>query len=772
MKNLFVPVVFVSALFLSSLIMFVMEPMVAKILLPGLGGAAGVWTACVLYYQVLLLCGYLYAHLVSDRLKRRNQLIVHAFVLLIPFLFLPVRAPFIEPSVDHPVFFLILALSIMVGAVFFAISTTAPLLQKWYSTSAAPGNADPYFLYAASNAGGLIGLIAYPFFLESAFSLQQQTWIFSVSYILLVALISLCALMGGKQAIEKEVLTRLETAEEGLPIGRELRWIFLAFLPSSLFLGLTTYVTTELSGVPFFWVVPLFIYLLSFVIAFARPQKWLLTALGIGAPILLIVVLAFMAFQSLQGLTTGTPRLVTDAISLHLLALFIVSTACHGLLARDRPAPVHLTRYFLLVGTGGAFGSLFNTLLAPLVFHDWYEYPLVLVLCLLVLLPTNLASSRISKRLAPGILTLVLSGSWLLDALLKSNAPYLLQRFPELFVGLESGLLFLIPLLFCLMLPFSLLQRRVTVSIVSLCFFAHLSMLGSDVVLRTRNFYGCLSIEVMKAPAVCKFWHGATLHGMERLDPELRGLPGTYFHPTGPIGKLLISVYGKPAFITDQGKQVLEISESVDSAIEKKLEPYAVLGLGCGTLAAYASQGQTVVFYELDRSVIDVADNPFYFTYLFQARKRGVDLKLVEGDGRLQIGKAPYDFFKVIIVDAFNSDSIPTHLLTKEALEIYLRKLKADGLIAFQITNNYYDLKPVLARLARELDLRALFLTDFAGSGDFERYPTDWVVLTRKSTQVESLLEKGFQPLAETDGVELWTDDYCSVLKALIAPFS
>lgn len=783
--------VFVLALFLSSMLMFVLEPLVAKLILPRLGGAAAVWTACVLYYQVLLLAGYLYAHFLTVKLSLGKQLMVHGLVCCLPFLFLPLRLPFAEPQAEHPLIFLILALTAMIGAMFFAISTTAPLLQKWYSETGAPGSADPYFLYAASNAGGIIGLIAYPFFFEPRFSLMDQSGMVAWLYGSLAGLIGLLLLLvwsrrpcakrengtetsaagEGKETEFEEGLTSDESgvkAVEEPDLKRQLDWLALTFVPSSLFLGLTTFVTTELAAVPFFWMVPLLIYLLSFIIAFSRPGARLVGIFKIAAPLVVVAVLMFLAFQAMQAHITATPRLVTDAISLHLLALLLVCTACHSLLAQDRPEPEHLTEFYLIVGAGGALGSLFNTLIAPLIFNDWYEYPVALFLALLAVSGGAAGKRDLAGLRRPlGVFALVVIAGWLSYLILRAGGNDILVKAPEIYVGLVVLLLFGLPVGTCFALPFGLDSRRACLTVTGLIFVFQLSILSGDVVLRHRNFYGCLQVEVLRPPDVIRFWHGATLHGIESLDPSRRGRPVAYFHPLGPVGELMRAVYGTHPFEQEAGGQQLAGSPAPGR------EPYAVLGLGCGTLASYASPGQTAIFYELDNSVIDIAEDPFYFTYLYQARERGVDLKVVAGDGRLQLARAPYDYFKLIVLDAFSSDSIPTHLLTREAASMYLTKLKKDGALAFQITNNYYDLKPVLARLARELRLKALSRRDTTASEDLGRYPTEWVVLYRAgASSAEMLSGMGWEPLTETPGFELWTDDYCSVLKALIAPFS
>lgn len=698
--------------------MFVLEPFIAKMLLPLLGGSPNVWNTCVVFFQITLLCGYLYAHILTKNSKQNlpqlstgRQISIQLLVVWLPLLLLPLRAPQDPPTEGHPYLWLFFTLVCLVGGVFFAISTTAPLLQKWFATVGDSEGKDPYFLYAASNLGAMVGLIAYPFFLEPGFSLLEQSTIAAVLYVIFAGLITACAVLtyrhkappAAAEAVEqiqadepKEVEATSNTLEPGkLERSQIVRLLCLTFIPASLTLGLTTYVTSELSAIPLFWVAPLFIYLTSFVIAFSRPPKKVISVFRWIAPPAILAALAPIAWQMSAPTDINHAQLVTAGTSVHMLALFLVCCACHGTVAEQRPNPEHLTKYFLIISLGGVLGSSLNALVAPAIFDSWIEYPLVMIAAIAILIPPRIASV------------------WLAIAI----------------VGLWLSL-------------------------------NH----DESVVYRARNFFGCISVRVDRLENVSQFFHGVTEHGSESLDPEIRLKPISYFHPQGIIGGLLMQTFGLKEGSADGGRLL--------PAREMERAPYAVLGLGCGALSAYASKNQTMMYYEINPDVIEVAKDPFFFSYIFDAKQRQADVRIIAGDGRLAIQKAPYNYFKLIVMDAFSSDSIPTHLVTKEAVQMYLSKLRKDGLLIFHITNNYYDLKPVLWTLAQELGLHAVTKNDYTAAQMKNRYPTEWVVLSQDKELLQPLSEIGWKELLPGKKVRLWTDNYCSPQSVLIVPMS
>ncbi|MEZ4544638.1 MAG: fused MFS/spermidine synthase [Cyanobacteriota/Melainabacteria group bacterium] len=736
------------ALFLSATMMFVLEPFIAKKLLPDLGGSPNVWNTAVLFFQLILFIGYLYAHLLCTKVKQNLQKFVHLAVLALPLLATSFNLPLSEPTGASPIAWVFISLASMTGALFFALATTAPLLQRWFAQTRAQGSGDPYILYALSNAGSILGLLSYPLWIESHFSLFEQGNIIYWTYAgtaLLIALVSFAP------AQEESATIVLENTEDSqLSFSHYGRWLLYTSIPASLMLGLTTYVSTELSSLPFFWVVPLLIYLLSFVIAFAKPPAILMRLVNLAAPPLCLLVVYMIFKQVISVDTRGEGMPITEGISLHLVALLVTCLAFHMRLAADRPKANHLTRFYLMVSAGGMIGSSINTFLAPLIFDAWIEYPLVLALAVASL--TNLPDRFFSlpsykSKLPKAIWPVVTMTMLLLVISIKLPIVSSLEPHWRILLPLFSGLAVV------LAMAGNTTQLRAGLG-VALSFMVLLVYnLEPGTVYRARNFFGCLKISVDRQENLLQFFHGITIHGMESLDPELRGKPVSYFHPRGPIGELTSYLNSKNA--------------------PHPQDPVAVVGLGCGTLAAYGKAGQKMVFYEINRDVIDVAGDPLYFTYLYEAKKRGVNTEIIEGDGRLNLAKAPYNYYKLIILDAFNSDSIPTHLLTREALDLYLSKLKPEGVIAFQVTNNYYNLKPLIKALAKSRELPVLYRNDYDIAREKRRYPTEWVVMTRNQITLDKLSELGWKEIgAGKDKIRLWTDDYSNPIKLLITPFS
>lgn len=764
--------VYTITLFLASGLMFAVEPFIAKMLLPFFGGSPNVWNTCVVFFQLMLLAGYVYAHYVGTRLSLTKQLIIQAIVIWLPVVFLPIRIPSGISIGEQPVVSLLLFLSGLIGVFFFALCTTAPLLQKWYSQSGSIGSADPYFLYAASNAGGLLGLILYPFLFEPNFKTAELSTIVSNSYISYGVLVTACGLalfLRTRGRTVRHGAGSEANGGEAAPGSKQLaRWILFTMVPASLVLGLTSYITSELSAVPFFWVAPLFIYLTSFILAFLNLPAFVLSIAKAVTPLVALVVVMLTLSHTIAEASFGDP-LITTTVSLHLVSLFLICLTCHATVAAERPATSQLTQYYIAISVGGILGSCINTFVAPLVFKGWTEYPLMIMVAAIMLarLPAfreraESTTGSIKWFSIPVLVLMVSLASWTVyETVLaqKSEALSLGGQYvvKEAIYQVLSQVL--IPIAACLTLARSTIQFRAALAVVA-AIFLFTDRSNETIVYQGRNFFGSLSVVLNKNQNSCEFWHGNTIHGTESLDPAKRGMPTSYFYPTGPIGVIMRTLIGEPQSWN---------AESTETISEKQA-PIAVLGLGCGTTAAYAKRNQPVVYYEINPEVIEVASNPLYFTYLFQAKKRNVDLKIVQGDARLEIQKAPYDHYRMILVDAFSSDSIPMHLITKEAAEIYFKKLKHDGVLAFNISNQYYDLKPVLAALSNELKVPALVLSDPEDSFDDERYSTEWVVFSRSEEVLETLRKLGGLNLQAAKAVRLWTDDYCSPLTVLSVP--
>ncbi|MBX9695670.1 MAG: hypothetical protein K2Z81_25020, partial [Cyanobacteria bacterium] len=513
--------IFAMSIFLAASLSFVIEPLIGKIFLPLLGGSPNVWNTCVLFFQAVLLLGYIYAHILTTKVSPRRQLIVHLFIVWLPALTLPLAVPKGAPSNDHPIVWLLSALLSIVGSVFFAATATNPLLQKWYSTSNFILSKDPYFLFAASNAGSLLGLLCYPFLIEPSFTIAQQTNLVSTSYLVYAALITACILlvlkagMNAPQETDEPAANRGTSTETSKENTRQLetdkatgrleaqhygRWLLLTALPSSLMLGITTYITQELSPFPLLWIIPLSIYLLSFIIAFSRLPRWLIRLIAAVAPLFVLATLTLLTSDEalIQVSTAGST--VTDKISLHVLTLFVLCTACHGLLAIERPAPAYLTHFYLTISIGGLIGSSFNSLIAPTIFNAWIEYPLALCLAgialsawpdnpkLRTILRLKDYGPRTNKMMYILIPVFVAEGCFLADLL---KFCIFRDNYQKLDVGnFSTDFVFqlLIPIGICVLISRNTPQMRLGLAALAMCLLMRVSTRDPNVVSRARNF--------------------------------------------------------------------------------------------------------------------------------------------------------------------------------------------------------------------------------------------------------------------------------------------
>jgi hypothetical protein len=850
----------------SALLLFTLEPIVGKMVLPLFGGTPAVWNTCMVFYQAVLLAGYTYAHACSARLTRRWQAFLHLGVLLVPLLFLPlaVNTQLASDHAENPIPALLLLLATFAGLPLFAVCTSAPLLQKWFAESAHPLARDPYFLYGASNFGSMMALLAYPTLIEPHFRLQDQTMAWAVGYGLLVALNGGCALFllrsardaanrdmrqanadlmiqHEKNDREAENITPPSPSAVEVTWRRRLRWVLLALVPSSLMLGVTTYLTTDVAAIPLLWVLPLALYLLSFILVFSRiPLALQRLAVGVGLAGLLVLlaliligllppyfavrVVVWAASAALLGfalrrltsrqadvlhravvmvlplvvllllflmLSGNTPELfgssVVTSLILHLLTLFMVALACHGELACDRPPARNLTEYFLWMSIGGVLGGLFNGLVAPLAFNSIIEYPLVLAMSCLLMprprLPSNptvrgRADKWLDLALPVGIaaLTLGLQAGLLLPTVerkLEALASHFDRSTRDIYAMLAFGL----PALACC----AFLRRpiRFGLAVVALVLAGNFyDVLQPKVLFRGRSFFGVLAVRLGQEQdgdrqlAYHALDHGSTLHGRQFTDPDRRGEPLTYYHRTGPLGQVFA------AYNADGRRRI------------------GVVGLGTGTIAAYARPGQWLTFYEIDPLVRDLCFNDArYFSYVEDARQRGAYINLVLGDARLTLGRQrlnPTQKNGLLVIDAFSSDAIPVHLLTWEALrDVYLEQLAEHGLLLFHITNRYLDLRPVLANLAEKAGLVGFYQEDEDTSPPGKNHSV-WAVLSRQKEDLDRLRISGdahiernarsldakvlnreeqrgavprWRPLKPDPQVGLWTDDYVPLLR-------
>jgi hypothetical protein len=885
------PLFFALTLFLSAFLLFLVQPMIGKMILPKLGGTPAVWNTCMVFFQAALLAGYGYTHAVSTYLKTRTQLLVHSVLLCIPLLIL-LPGPFnvgnwIPPTEANPIPSVLLLLTVVVGLPFFVVATSAPLLQKWFASTGHAAGKDPYYLYGASNFGSMLALLAYPVLVEpnfvvhsAAFDLESQNWFWTAGYVVLVVMVAGCALMvalapqtitvptpepdplalpakvNPQTAVQKrKVLTTarhvtrtpLKTAPKRPPVKqapqrdprtaevtwfRRLRWIGLAAIPSSAMLGVTTYMSTDVAAIPLFWILPLTLYLLSFILVFMRwPVVWT------GTPHTVVVVAQpFVLIALLLLIFKGQNSPLWLPFTLNLLAFFSVAMVCHGELAKDRPTTKHLTEFFLWMSVGGMVGGMFNALLAPFIFVRPIEYQVILaVACLLrptissplPLFPGDMdVDTRSRQRYVIDALLGVALFVVALALVFGAHHVELQRKFYLFLHGANFddpraralaywGYLVItagVPLVLCL--TFSGRPLRFAIGVGGLLLaWAIFDDKDNQIVHRARSFFGPIQVRQDmveidgRSVKYRTLIHGGIDHGRQRFD-EHRQDPIAYFHPDTPIGNIfrtftVMHNYRAAASIVGLGTTPLG---PAFSALGER--PVGVVGLGSGTLAAYARPFQHYTFYEIDPEVKRLSLPPPgqepVFTYLLDAIKRGAKVDLIMGDGRLSLRKAPQSYYKALVLDAFSSDAIPVHILTRDAVREYLDRLAPDGVLIFNITNRYVNLAPVLADIADDLDLVCWQRSDAGGAQD--HYGTDWVIMARSTAALTrppfaqlgllaadqfdgfpgvvpwgalepalgrewSLLWHGLNPeewaLPAPAGRRVWTDDYSNLLSVL-----
>jgi SAM-dependent methyltransferase len=745
-----------------------MQPMVGKMILPLLGGTPAVWSTCMVFFQAALLGGYAYAHALTSRLRPARQVLVHVVALALPFAVLPlaVNPRLLRGGEVNPILDVLTLLSLSVGLPFLVVSATAPLLQRWFTHTGHPAARDPYFLYAASNLGSMLALLGYPTLVEPRLHLQGSSWLsqtalWSVGYGLLAVLTALCALTLWLTRAAEPAPAPAEAEAAPAPVeerprwARRLYWIVLAFVPSSLLLGVTTYITTDLAAVPLLWVLPLAIYLLTFILAFGRWPR-LLHHLVVALALPLTLVVIFLMVSAL-------PERIWVIVLWHFGLLFVLALACHGALALDRPGPRHLTEFYLLISVGGVLGGLFNALVAPLVFSSLIEYPLMMVLACVLLAATRSAALGLGGGARRALLAVAAAAALALvlyseSATLRVDLAFL-ERVLDLSAERVSDwldpaerlvnklLIYGPPLAVAWFLrrrPLHLGLALASVLLIS----GFVDARNSDQIRQSRSFFGVLRISRDRDPkGYTELRHGTTLHGRQSLEPSRRAEPLSYYQRKGPIGQLFAELDRRP------GSRHM-----------------AVVGLGTGTLAAYARPGDRVTFYEIDRLVRDVAFDPAYFTYATDARDRAVTLRLELGDARIRMEAVrhdrPEERYDVILVDAFSSDAIPVHLLTREALRLYFDLLGPRGILALHISNRYLRLEPVVAALAEEGHYARL-LQD-GGTDDIRgAVEASWAILARRTEDFGEMASDSRWTQTRLDpepAVSAWTDDFHNLL--------
>lgn len=719
--------VFAAGLFLGAFLLFCIEPMFVKMLLPLLGGSPAVWNTATVFFQAMLLCGYCYVHVTTRYLGMRRQAILHSVLLILSLATLPIAvATGWDPPVAHtPVFWLIGLLTISMGVPFFLLSATAPLLQSWFAQTDHTEARDPYFLYGASNLGSLLALLSYPAVIEPHLTLGQQSQIWAWGYGGLLALIVLCmTLVISSQflrADEPVASTDTDVTSSVNWAGR-LHWIALAFVPSSLLLGVTSYIVTDLFSAPLLWVIPLALYLVTFIVAFAR-RPWIKASwMARVLPYLFIPIAITFAWPSSTWLF----------LPLHLAAFFVASMICHGELARRRPAAGDLTGFYLCMSLGGVLGGLFNAIVAPLLFNSIYEYPIAIVLACLLVPKRDQAGhlSRIDWK------DLALPAALLAIMFVPMLAKETIGR-----VGVD---------LFCAfagIAVFSFSERpvRFALGILVLLISASASTLTGQTLTRERSFFGVHKVVSQQDGRVIALMHGTTFHGAEYTAPEHWRDTIMYYSPAGPIGQFFAALHG-----------------------HKELRNVAVTGLGAGSLACFRRPPETWTFFEIDPLVEKLARDTKYFHFLSECAPTS---RVVLGDARLSLKHIPNGTYDLIIMDAFSSDAIPVHLLTREALAIYTSKLADGGIILFHISNRHLALAPVLADLVTDagwVAKREQYMPpSMELAATLAQTPAEWVAIARRTEDLAFLGNPRWQPLVGGDTSNLWTDDYSNLFSVL-----
>ncbi len=673
-------------IFLSAFLLFAVQPMIGKIILPWFGGSAAVWSTCLLFFQAALLAGYLYAHRATRSLKPKHQATLHIALMAISLALLPILpSPTWKPSqAGDPSLRILLLLTATIGLPYLLLSTTSPLLQAWY-VAAKPG-AVPYRLFALSNFGSLLALLSYPVFVEPLFTTHGQAYGWSGIYVVFVLICAALAWRAMRAAPEPSPETIAAPLSPSPSWTIRILWTALAACASTLLLAISNHLSQNVAPIPFLWVLPLAVYLLSFILCFEREKVY---NRGVFLP-LLVIALDGAAYAIYAN--EGNPN-IAWAIPTFVATLFICCMVCHGELARLKPDPRHLTSFYLMIALGGTLGGVFVAIVAPHVFHTYFELPLAMVAC---------------SALAAIVL-------WISPAKWQGKIPVAAVRIA--------------------MLAFT----------VGLAIHLGYQKHRSDRIFRlsVRNFYGVLRVRDIPADeedtAVRRLIHGTINHGTQLLDAAHRDEPTSYYGPYSGMGRAM-------GYLQKRGPVRV-----------------AVIGLGAGVTASFCRPGDVFRFYEINPLALSVAST--WFTFLRDCK---ADLQVLLGDARLTLAAQPGQQFDLMAIDAFTSDAIPVHLLTREAFALYFRHLKPTGILAVHVSNRYLDLVPVVSRNARDFGKAAVDVDDEDEEGDYFS-DSDWVLVSADAAIFGDAAFKSssVQPARIRPNLRPWTDDYSNLFQIL-----
>jgi hypothetical protein len=735
-RNRLVLVVYTAAIFVSALLLFSVQPLFTKMVLPRLGGSPAVWSVAMVFFQSLLLAGYAYAHYLMRLNSRVIPVAVHLVLLAVALLTLPlsIAGGWGEPPASGYAFWLLGLFAVSIGLPFFALAANNPLLQAWFVRTGHPDGGDPYFLYASSNIGSFLALLSYPVLLEPMFTLRTQNLIWTGGYGLLIVLIAACSVLLLRSPPSAAVDTLAVDSEAAPPpIGLRARWIFLAAVPSGLLIAVTAHISTDVAAAPLLWVLPLSLYLLTWVLVFQSrpllPHKWVLMVQPVAIAGI-IVLLAIGGEQNLL-LTLGG----------HQVCFFIIAMACHGELARTRPPAKYLTGFYVALSFGGMVGGLFAGLIAPYAFSWVAEYPILLVLAALCRPPAEERWPRWSRWYWPLLLVLAVA---LIAPSFSTGEVFDWLEEQRVYV---AGAVAATGMLLAVVLNAGRWKLAAIATLALVLIRVHPADEGR--VETVRSFFGVHKIVVTPHGQFHVLMHGTTIHGAEKFQNDDgtpvsgRPEPISYYHKDGGIGQAITA-----------------IRERKGAALR-----VAVIGLGSGTLTCASEPGETWKFFEIDQSMVDTARDPRYFTYIKSCQP---DLKPVMGDARLTFAREPDGVYDLIIVDAYSSDAIPIHLATQEAMKIYKDKLAPQGAVLMHVSNRHLELSSVVVGIAEANDLKSWVYSEDSGRDGEYIFSTSVVVSAREEADIGKLASS--EQWAETEADEkqrVWTDDYSNVLGAV-----